>query len=199
LTALIAEAAWSDKLDYDGPLEVVRSQEGFAIKRPSKQWAVYKPVLGKAGGDLNQSAWDDLLLVLPSDEAIVLCFAERVNAEDGIARCRERFEREFRDMAKVGLFNKTGRGMIRGSPMFVRDTKWPPMEGNTEKVEMQIDKRAGTEDKSFLVRIVKVRGDDRMYVAIGGVRRSRYLRLEKEIREALDSFRLLPRNARPDW
>jgi hypothetical protein len=199
LTALVAEAAWGDKLDYDGPLEVLRSQEGFAIKRPSKHWGVYKPPLWKAGGDLNQSAWDDLLLVLPSDEAVVICFAERVNAEDGIARCQERFQREFRDMEKVGLFHNTGRGMLRGSPMIVKDTRWPPLEGNTEKVEMQIDKRAGTEDKSFLVRILKVRGDDRMYVAIGGVRRSRYLRLEKEIREALDSFRLLPRNTRPDW
>jgi hypothetical protein len=199
LTALVAEAAWGDKLDYDGPLEVVRSQEGFAIKRPSKHWGVYKPPHWRAGGDLNQSAWDDLLLVLPSDEAVVICFAERVSPEDGIAKCRERFEREFRDMEKVGLSNKTGRGMFRGSPVIVKDTRWPPMDGNLEKVEMQIDKRVGTEDKSFLVRIVKARGDDRMYVALGGVRRSRYPRLEKEIREALDSFRLLPRTVRPDW
>jgi len=199
LTTMMSEAAWAGKLDYGGPLEVMRDQEGFAIKRPSKHWGLYQPPLFRGGGDLNQSAWDDLLLVLPAEDAVVLCFAMRMSPEDSIAKCRERFEREFKDMAKFGLFQKTGKGIWRGATINTKETRWPPPQGNVEMVELQVDKRAGNEDKSFLVHILKARGDDRMYVVIGGVRRNRYQRLESQLREALDSFRLLPRNGRPDW
>ena len=34
---------------------------------------------------------------------------------------------------------------------------------------------------------------------IAGTRRSHFARLEAQLREALDSFRLLDRNGRPDW
>ena len=57
----------------------------------------------------------------------------------------------------------------------------------------------GIEDKTFLVRVYKKQGDDTMYVVIAGTRRSHFARLEAQLREALDSFRLLDRNGRPDW
>jgi hypothetical protein len=199
LPPMLSDAVWAGKLDFSGPLEVVREQEGFAIKRPSERWGVYKPPLSRANGDLNQSVWDDLLLVLPSDDTIVLCFAVRVSPEDSLAKCRDKLEREFREMEKVGLFHKSGRGFGRGTTMVTRSTKWPPTEGKVEMVEMLIDKNNGGEDKSFLARVIKSRGDDRMYVVIGGARRGRFARVEGQIREAMDSFRLLPRNAVLDW
>jgi hypothetical protein len=199
LTALVSEANWAGKLDFGGPLEVVRDQEGFAITRPSARWGVHRPPPSRAWGDLNHSVWDDLLLVLPADDAVVLCFAAPVSRDDGIAQCRDRFERDFRDMDRVGLFNKVGRGLARGPSLIaLNSTKWPPKQGNVEMVEMQIDKRVAGEDKSFLARVAKLEGDDRMYVVIAGVRRSRYHRLEGQFREALDSFRLLSRNLAPD-
>jgi Domain of unknown function (DUF4190) len=199
LTAMIGDGGWADKLDYDGPLEVVREQEGFAIKRPSSHWGVYKPPWTRAGGDLNQSAWDDLLLMQPADDAVVLCFAVRVGPDYGIDQCREKFERDFPSMEKVGLFKKTGKNVLRNMPTTKSSTKQPWKQGDTDLVEMQIDKRAGKEDKSFLVRILKARGDDRMFVVIGGSRRNRFPRLEGSIRQAIDSFRLLSRDNRIDW
>jgi len=137
--------------------------------------------------------------VLPSDDAIVLCFAVPVNPNDDIDTCRERFERDFQHLEKVGLFNKSGRVFVRAATMNSKPSKKLPMPGNIDKVEMQIDKSAAGEDKRFLVHVVKSRGDNLMYVVIGGARRSRFPRLEGQIREVMDSFRLLPRNARPDW
>ena len=38
-----------------------------------------------------------------------------------------------------------------------------------------------------------------MYVLVAGTRRSYFARMEAQLREALDSFRLLDRNGRPNW
>jgi len=78
-------------------------------------------------------------------------------------------------------------------------TKRPPPVNGVDMREMQFDKRSGGEDKTFLVRVYKKQGDDTMYVVIAGTRRSHFARLEAQLREALDSFRLLDRNGRPDW
>jgi len=201
LVGILSEANWNGKLDTGGPLEVVREKEGFSIKRPSHYWGVYKTPRGNFGdNDLNQSAWEDLLLVLPADDATILCFAMPVNPGEGIDRCREKFERDFRDMDKVGLFTKSGNGLARGSrpTVTVLKTDRLPRKANIDAIELRIDKRQGTEEKAFLVRIVKQLGDDRMFVVIAGVRPARWSRLEGPFREALDSFRLLAANGRGD-
>src|SRR5205807_86574 len=42
LTAMMSDAYWAGKLDFGGPMEIVREREGYAIKRPSDKWGVYK-------------------------------------------------------------------------------------------------------------------------------------------------------------
>jgi hypothetical protein len=199
LAGLVGEAVWAGNLDFTGPLEVVRPEEGFSITRPSEHWGVYRPPLSRAIGDLNHSAWDDLLLVLPAEDTVVLCFAVRVSPSDDIAKCGSRVEREFPFMEKIGLFNRTRKNLVRDTKTTTKFTKQPVPRGQAEVMELQMDKRDNGEDRSFLIQVIKSRGDDRMYVVIGGTRRGRFSRSVPQIREAMDSFRLLPRNGRGDW
>src|SRR5262249_42578922 len=41
LTALMSDAFWAGKLDFNGPIEIVRDREGYAVKRPNDKWGVY--------------------------------------------------------------------------------------------------------------------------------------------------------------
>ncbi|HYV35820.1 MAG TPA: hypothetical protein VE988_08970, partial [Gemmataceae bacterium] len=151
----------------------------------------------KNAGELDHWVVDDLLLVLPKEDAVILCYSKWVGREHGIAKCKDDFLKEFKDMNKTGLSSKQGAGWTK-SKVDVNDARWPPKKGKIEMVELLLDKKTAGEDKTFLVRIVRRDNDDRVYVVICGVKRGQMHRVESQFREALDSFRLLDRLEFPD-
>jgi hypothetical protein len=202
LTGIMSTADWSGKLEYPDGLDVVRKRADFKIKRPSDQWGVYKPPSAKDSGDVNQSLAVDLLLVLPEEDAIILCYSlnDRKYRDWDIERCRLKVADEFRKQVRdgeqlVGPFSKSAQ---HGSVTLfdVHDIRRPPVKDGIETAEMQIDMRKGGEDKSFLIGVFKAEGDDRIFVVIAGCHRSKFARLQPQFREALKSFRIL--NARGD-
>ena len=188
----VALGATDAQLDF--PVIYASGREGYAIKRPSDKWGVYK-AKSTTGDDIDRREWDDLVLVQPKEDAVVLSFAEHVGKAPGMEECVEKAKHKLGSTQKVGLFTKATTGTWP-SPTF---TKRPPPVNGVEMRELQFDKRVGSEDKTFLVRVYKKQGDDTMYVLVAGTRRSQFARLEGQLREALDSFRLLDRNGRPDW
>jgi hypothetical protein len=196
LGPMMSAANWSGKLDYSVPLEIVRDREGFAVKRPSEEWGVYKRPTSN-GDEINAHFWDDLLIVQPSEDMILLCYAERLERRnDGIEQCYDKVKNNFRKMNKVGLFTKQHSESLSCQNS---NTKRPVPVNKVHMIETQIDRKVLGEDKTFLVRVILKEGDDRMYVVITGVRRSHFSRLEARMREAMDGFRLLNRNADRDW
>jgi hypothetical protein len=183
LTSMMSEAYWQGKLDFSGPMEIVRTREGFAITRPSAKWGLLK----QHGSD--DHVRDDLLLVRPDEDAVVLCIAEPVQKDWGIEKCREIAEEMLRK-GREGLFTQKSRSFTNSQPPPLKVDRPGPVNG-VEMVEMLINKKVGSEDKSFLVRVHKKRGDDTMFVVVAGTRRTLLTRIEPELREALNSFRIL--------
>jgi hypothetical protein len=183
LTSMMSEAYWQGKLDFSGPMEIMRTREGFAITRPSAKWGTLKQ---RPGDD---HVRDDLLLVRPDEDAIVLCIAEPVQRDWGMEKCREMAEEMIRK-GREGLFTQKSKSFTNSQPPPIKIDRPAPV-GDVTIVEMLIHKKVGSEDKAFLVRVHKRGGDDTMFVVVAGTRRALLARVEPELREALNSFRIL--------
>jgi hypothetical protein len=200
LTGMMSNAYWAGKLDYGGTLEVVREKEGFAIKRPSEKWGVYKTKQQIGTGDPapidDRFFLDDLLLVFPDEDAVVLCFTE-APVDKGIEECRDiAFRKVFEHGEKFGLFTKESKG-LRLPPRSESRSRPPPVN-DVQIVEERVSKKVGSEDKTFLMRVLKKRGDNRMFVIVAGTRQSHFGRMQSTFRQMMDSFRILDPNLRRD-
>jgi hypothetical protein len=194
MSGLLNESTWAGKLEFGGDLEIVRQHEGFALKRPSDKWGVYRP--SKGGDDKVAGVWDDLLIVLPASDITVLCYAVPAVNTLRLQASNDKVMRDLQHMDKVGLFESTGMSSMRSRPIILKTTvgerdKAPMIETHFEWSQLG-------ENRSFLLRVFKRDDDDRMFVVIGGVKRGHYARLEAQLREAMDGFRLLPPGARGD-
>jgi Domain of unknown function (DUF4190) len=183
LDGLMREPQWAGKLDFSGPLEIMRSKDGFAITRPSDQWGVYIDPLAN---------WVqlDLLLVNDTEDAYILCRPVIVPNHWSLERCQDKALEDFRD---ADLTSGPGKTRHRASKFDARPVKHLPTVHDTEAVEMMVDKTVGGWRRTYLVRIIKKQGDDQMYLVAGGTSPDRFSRLEPQLRKALDSFRLLDR------
>jgi Domain of unknown function (DUF4190) len=186
LDGLMREPQWAGKLDFNGPLEIMRSQEGFAITRPSDQWGVYNdPLFGFAN-----HVPLDLLLVNVTEGAYILCRRHIVPDQWSLERCQDKALEDFRD---ADLISGPSKPRHRASQFDARPVKHLPTVHDTEAVEMMVDKTVGGRRRTYLVRVIKKQGDNQMYLVAGGTSPDRFSRLEPQLRKALDSFRLLDR------
>jgi hypothetical protein len=196
LDRLMREPQWAGKLDFGGPLEIVRSKEGYAITRPSEKWGRYRdPQLPQFANWLGE---DWLLLVNLDDDGYIVCWPLSVPNQWSVERCREKALDDFRDADLATGPGKT-KGNLRASLFNVHPAKHLPTKGDVEAVEMVVDKNLGNQRRTFLVRVVKRERDDQMYLLAGGAPRHRFSRLEPQMRAGLDSFRLLDRHGGRNW
>jgi hypothetical protein len=196
LAAVINDAQWAGRLDYPVSLEVVREKEGFSIKRPSQSWGIYKPP-AITPDDYQSTTAGHLILVQPSDDIVVLCLVERVKAGESLETCRMSALNKLRSGYYDGLFSKNtkGKDVTMGQPLRI---KRPPMRADkVEMVEMLVDKKSGTEEKTLLVQVHKKIGDDTMYILVGATRKGNFARVEAQMQEAMDSFKILERQRDP--
>jgi hypothetical protein len=182
---------WAGKLDYDGPEEIVRPTEGFAIRRPSRKWGVYRNTTTKPGGvaDPFGHVWDDLLLVNTEEDAHLLVISQGAGPGD-MEFCRTQALDDFKRQDRGGFFGERGATRPVGRTVVV-STKFLAPIGTAARSELLIDKSMGGQDRRFLMRIVK-ENDDRgsAWVLIGGARKSHFERVRPELEKALDSFRI---------
>jgi Domain of unknown function (DUF4190) len=193
LSGLLSESTWAGKLEYGGDLETIRPREGFAFKRLSDKWGVYR---SSKKSDNIGGVWDDLLVVQPSADLTVLCYAVPVANTMRLQACNDKVLRDLQNMNKVGLFEGTAMSGMRSRPIVKKSAS-----GEREKVPMietQVEWSQMAEHRAFLIRVFKRDDDDRLFVVIGGTKRGHFDRLESQMREAMDGFRVLPQDVRGD-
>jgi hypothetical protein len=193
--SLLRESQWAGKLDYDGPLEVVRASDGYAITRPSKEWGVRKANRSAEAFTPLDALPHGLLLVNVREGGYITCVPLAVAEHASLEECRKRAEDEF---ARLDLTGGGRRVFGLPSDMKVVATHTLEPVGETERAEMTVVERTRGQEKTFVVRVVRKKQDTTMYVVAGGGRTDRFARLEVEVRQALDSFRLIDRD-RPNW
>jgi hypothetical protein len=187
---LMVEAQWAGKLDYPPSDEVVRKD--FSIRRPSKAWGVYREAPLHSFPGHFDNALEDALLVNVVEDAHILCLAKRISIDWE----REAIQ-EFRTNDRVEFFGRKKRG-VQPTRFEVRSTKRLPQADGIDTVEMLIEKSMSGQQRQFILRVHKRRGDVMMYIVAAGARQSNFERLEPQLRQALDSFRILDLGFR-DW
>jgi hypothetical protein len=197
LDGLLHETQWAGKLDFDGPLEVVRPSDGFAISRPSPEWGVFKNPRRDPSPFTPEPPHQILLLANLRESAFIACWPVPVPEGWTMEECR----RKARDL--FGTVDLASGDARRRLPLAVdvevESPKALPDRGELEGVEMVMVKRSRGQRKRFLVRVLRKKQDELMYLVVGGGRSQSFARLEEEIRRGLDSFRPLNRDRPPDW
>lgn len=176
---MLRERLMGHDVDRDGPLEVSRPADGFAIRRPSGQWGVARPTLAS---DLAPDC--QLLLVNLGKNAFIDVTSE---ARDGrtLDDCKDAVLQRFR-----GNRNNSGPPALRFRDLEVESSKLLPADGNAQVLELMFRVRLGAEPLTYLVRIIQ-QGNTDVYIIRAWTPRGRFERLEPEFRQALDSFRVL--------
>jgi hypothetical protein len=157
------------QVDRNGPMEIVRPDEGYAITRPSHAWGVATPEFAD-----EMNAGDDLLLADPGRNAF-LEVARRGLGRQGLDQYRETFLARYRMLPDFQLREST---------------RLPPRQG-AEVMEVLFDSRVERQLLTYRARFVKPRRAAEVYVIFAWTLKRRLARIEPEVRRALDSFRLL--------
>jgi Domain of unknown function (DUF4190) len=191
LSNVINDAQWTGKLEYGGSLEVERA--GFSIKRPSDRWGVYKRE--SKPGSYQQYTSAELVLVLASEDIAVLCFTETVSQDWSLETCRQEAEAKLRKNYYDGLFKKNTatEGDSMGVPKTKRPTDRKPEMPGVDWVEMEVDKKVGNEVKTLLIHVYKPKDRNTMFIVVGATRKGNFERVQPQIREVMNSFKILNR------
>jgi hypothetical protein len=187
LDSLMREPQWVGKLDYPPEKEIRNTQVGYAITRPSEKWGVYQD---RKPGPLDVQVRQNLLLVNVAEDAYLVCWPEPVAEQLSLEESCKQALRDFQDADLT-----TGPGPVkrnfRASQFEVRSEKVLPVANGLEAVEMVVDKSVGGQRRTYLVRVVRKRGDSQVYLVAAGTSRHRFARLQAQLRQGLDSFRVL--------
>ena len=177
------EAGWySGMIDYSGDREVQQKDRGYSITRPNVKWGVAKQSL-----KLQLGVEGDLLLVNPQRRAYVQVLAEPVFGRSLDAYVDEvvKSYREDRNDLHVGLWApKSGGFRLRQRGPLKR------VDG-LQGVELLFDLHVGPEELTFVEHILQPAGRNEFFRVNGWASRRRFSHVEGEMRQAIDSFRLL--------
>jgi hypothetical protein len=197
LDTLLHEPQWAGRLDYDGPLEVVQSSDGFRITRPSKDWGVLKV---QHGADLGfgEPPPQGVLLVNPRRSAYVAVVPVEVPDTWTLEECRDKAKEEFARLDLASSEGPTHRSRWP-SQVDVISSKTLADQDETETAELVVVKRARFQDTKYILHVVHKKQDTMMYLVAGGARTTRFAQVEPELREALKSFNLMDRGRPQDW
>ncbi len=178
---LVRERFAGNQVDRSGPLEVRRVGEGYTITRPNERWGVAKSSLA------HKEAPDaDLLLVQPGQDAYVEVTGEETTSSlDGF---RAEQVRRFRNPPPPD--NPFAR-RPKFSSVTVRQDRRLPDTDDIQQAELLVDLKKDEVWFTYLVRLVRPKRGDKVFIIRSWAPRNRYPRVEPELRQALDSFRLL--------
>ncbi len=175
----------SSRIDRSGPLEVIREKEGFALRRPSRDWGVASDELMK---DVSP---DGLILLVEPRKA---AYVEVTNHDAGgqsLEKFRDLFLDGFKDNAPVGpRKNLDDLGRPQNFKL-VDSQRRPALADGSEVLEVQFTVKMMGQNLAYLVRLVKPKRGTTVYAVTAWTYRGRMSRVEEELRKALDSFRVL--------
>jgi hypothetical protein len=197
----LREKTMADQIDTSGPLEIVEAAQGFAITRPSEKWgqatghALDDPVLAGLQKDR------DLLLVQPARNAFVDVRVVRNSKGLTVDSCQPEVLRELEsvpdnpfqewDEEDVPQPRRPGRPGRASTAQVETSRDIPALDGAAGR-EMVVDIHRAGQAWRFLVRFYKKPGRP-LYITRAYTQKRNFRRVEGELRQALDSFRLLPR------
>ncbi len=170
-------------IDRDGPMEVVRADEGYAITRPSRSWGVATPEAAREA-----EVGDDLLLINPARLAFLRVSREHVGRES-LDQFREEYLDRYRKDRPAGP--RDFGDLDHFTDFQLREMNRLPARDGAEVSEVRFDVQHKGQNLSYVVRFVKPRGGTTVYVVALWAHRRRLPQIETEVRQALDSFRLL--------
>jgi hypothetical protein len=177
------------QVNYGGPPEIVRDQDGFAITRPSKDWGVAQAELARG-----MAPEAKLVLLNLEQDASLDVYLQHVAPGQGVKQCADQIEAAFRDPTGRALFGSEEKG-LRVSGFKLRQRHALPADGDVEREEMLLDVKIATNSMTFLIRLFKARDSTQVYVVRARAPLRRFPRVEADVRASLDSFRLLGRPA----
>lgn len=169
------------QVDRSGPLEVIRQVEGFAITRPSPSWGVARPGLAA-----NLVGPDSLVLANVGKDAYLDITRIDLPGPCTLEQCRDQVLQDHRG------FNPPGGGAVRPASGFQLHANrlLPPVDGN-ERAELVLEGRYAGQRLKYLIWIVRPQPGDHYFLLRGWAQGQRFARAEPEMREAMESFRVL--------
>jgi hypothetical protein len=181
----LREAMLEGQVDFTGPLEIVRPDQGYKISRPSDKWGIARRELAHELGEEN-----NLVLVNPSQDAWVEVSSMPALGQT-IDQLRQSVEKTFEDGQRAQPAGNMKDEMRRMSRVKVRERKRLPSEHQYEVGEVVLDAHVGSQPLTYVVQVVKKPRGSRACVLYGWTQRRRFGQCEGELRKVLDSVRLL--------
>jgi hypothetical protein len=182
------EQVSASQVDYSGPMEIVREQEGFAVTRPSRKWGVAR--------SLGVHDEEEFTLVNGSKDSYLQVSVEQVPPDQSVGQCRDEVLENMRNTKQLHLLNN------KAIPLYMHDLtvgasrELPPVEG-VQQVEVRVDFRLSSNPKlsgvpmTYLIRVYKRDGSGTAFVVMGMTQKQRLHMVEEDMHKAMDSFRIL--------
>jgi len=169
------------QVDRTGPMEIVRTEDGFAITRPSNKWGVAKGQLAKE---------------IAPDRELVLANLGRdayidVSRELLLGRALEEYRDQVLDTYKEDKTTSKGHPGLQLNGLKIRESKALPGEKDCESLEVLLEVNVGIQPIIFLLRIIRPPGSEHVYVIRGWAPKRKFRLVEPEVRMAMESFRIL--------
>jgi hypothetical protein len=192
LESWLRERTIGEKIDTSGPQEIVRGDQGFAIKRPNENWGL---VPGSDSNDPAVSLFQnhlDLLLMQMARHAFI--DVRRLPVVP--FRSLDQYESDV-------LGDLEGQHPPRNAveeddefhpPVHVRrlSQRRLSLDDGIEGREIEVEVRCAGKPWHFLIRLYR-RANGRIYVVRGYGPQRRFADIRNELEEALNSFRVLGR------
>jgi hypothetical protein len=190
----LREVHLADQLDRSGPLEVVRADKGFSISRPTPRWGV------AVGNQIDERVLEalqknrDLILVQPSHYACVDVLVENWGNVFDLQHLQDQLVSDLR----AGPRNQPVRfeeveedKIFRITQVSVQQNARPVDDlDNAKGGEMTVDLRYAGQPWRMVYRFYKT-PTGKLFVLRGYAQKRRFSAAEGEIKQALDSFRIL--------
>jgi hypothetical protein len=172
--ALLREFRYAGDVEYRADADgfftaVLGRDDAFGIQRPSRAWGRLK-----ARGDK-----DNLTIVNLRDDAYLVCVPMTGEIDEQAAR-----DKAAERLRQSDLFKTFGRASdTQQSP----EPEAKPFADSKREGDQTVDVRLGGYERTFLMRVVKVRAE--IYLLGGGARKERFARLTDDFLKAFDSFK----------
>lgn len=187
LDSLFRELEWANRLEYRPELLIDNKDSDsapikFSFTRPSRSWG--KLVTTSA----HQRVTSDLILINPWEDAQIACMnwdQERHVDDESLPEESVDFFLKSELVQAVGRAPKTVP-----KPSAERKLETPK---ESRMFETQVDVKLGGIDRTYLVRAIRTKDvPPKTAILAAGTRKSRFRRLEPELRKALDGYALSP-------
>jgi hypothetical protein len=182
---------WESTGRQEPSLEVKR--QGYSLTRPSQSWKVRKILPAQAS-----SGEVGVLLVHGQTGAFVACMLVPVEDMATLDDCLERAKELFPHLDLTSVFGPGHKACWPHAVVWLQ-SKILPDRGEVESAELWAVKQSWRRARKFLLRVVHKRSDTYMYLLVAGSAAHRFAEQEEELRQVLESFRLLDRDRPPDW